>query len=83
MSQEVLEEWLIEAIQALGGSAAILEICQWVWAEKEEELRNAGDLFFTWQYDIRWAASRLQKKGILLGTDESRRGIWELKREMI
>lgn len=79
MNQELLEEWLIEALQALGGSATILEICQWVWAQKEEDLKNAGDQFFTWQYDIRWVATKLRKKGVLLGADESPRGIWELK----
>ena len=46
------------------------------------EYRNAleatGDVFYTWQYDLRWAAMTLRKQGIMKPADDSPRGVWEL-----
>jgi hypothetical protein len=38
----------------------------------------SGDFFFTWQYDIRWAAQTLRDKGALKPDIEAPRGIWQL-----
>lgn len=67
-----------DELRALGGSSTILEICKQVWLKYEDELRQSGELFYTWQYDIRWAATTLRKQGIMKGKDDSPRGIWEL-----
>ena len=76
--KENLRKWLIEALKAHNGSASIVEICKYVWKNYENELRRSGDLFFTWQYDIRWAADQLRKEGIMRAADLSPKGIWEL-----
>jgi hypothetical protein len=68
-----LQTWIVDALTELGGSAAIPEVCKWVWDRHEGELRDSGDLFYTWQYDIRWAAHRLRRKGALSGS-----GTWRL-----
>lgn len=78
MKKDLLEAWILESLTELNRSASLLEVCKWVWANKEIELRSSGDLFFTWQYDIRWAATRLRKKGQLQAADVSPTGIWEL-----
>jgi len=52
--REDMRNWLIEALKANKGSASIVEVCKYVWENYENELRRSGDLFFTWQYDIRW-----------------------------
>jgi len=75
-TKEDLSGWLIEALRANNGSASIVEVCKYVWNNYENELRRSGDLFFTWQYDIRWAATRLQNKGILRAAEASPSGIW-------
>ena len=75
-----LEKWTVAALVALGGSAPIPRICQWVWDHHEAELRGSGDLFYTWQYDIRWAAHRLRRAGNLKRVELSQQGIWELTR---
>ena len=62
----------------LGGSAGIVTICQWVWSDKEAELRKSGDLFYTWQYDIRWAATRLRHAGRLKSASATPAGVWAL-----
>ena len=77
-SREDLDTWVIEALRANNGSASIVEVCTFVWENHQDELRRSGDLFFTWQYDIRWAANRLRKDSIMRRADLSPRGIWEL-----
>jgi hypothetical protein len=42
-----LEQWLEEALKALGGRGKIPEICKKIWEIHEGELRASGDLFFT------------------------------------
>lgn len=78
MKRDVLEIWILESLKKMNGSASLLEVCKWVWANKEKELRSSGDLFFTWQYDIRWAATRLRKKGLLQAANISPAGVWEM-----
>jgi hypothetical protein len=54
--------WVIEALNAHGGTATVLDVSRHVWKLHEAELRAAGDLFYTWQYDIRWAATKLRRQ---------------------
>jgi hypothetical protein len=49
-----------------------------VWKNHENELRRSGDLFFTWQYDIRWTATQLRKEGVMRAANLSPKGTWEL-----
>ena len=77
-SREDLDTWLVEALRANNGSASIVEVCTFVWENHQDELRRSGDLFFTWQYDIRWAAYRLRKDGIMRRAHLSPKGIWGL-----
>jgi len=78
MTKIDLPEKLSEVLQMLGGSAPIVEICKKFWQQHESELRSSGDLFFTWQYDIRWAATNLRKAKIMKSAEMSPAGIWEL-----
>jgi hypothetical protein len=73
-----LERWIIEALTALGGSATIVEICERVWRDHETDLRASDDLFYTWQYDIRWAAQRLRDQHVLVPNGQAPRGLWQL-----
>ena len=75
--KEDLRKWLLEAIKSHGGTASLVDVCKFVWSNYERELRNYGDRFFTWQYDIRWIADELRKEGILSG-DLHPRGVWKL-----
>lgn len=77
-SKQQLRKWIIKALEEMSGSASLLDICKYVWNNYEEDLRNSGDLFYTWQYDIRWAATDLRKSGLIKSAKESPRGLWEL-----
>ncbi|MBF7081700.1 hypothetical protein IT084_01715 [Desulfallas sp. Bu1-1] len=73
-----LQNWLIEALKEYGGRATIVEVCKYIWQHYEDELRNSNDLFYTWQYDIRWAATELRRQGIMCDAKSCPQGLWIL-----
>lgn len=78
-TKDDLCDWVIEALSAHGGRARIVEICKYIWQHYENELRQSGDLFFTWQYDVRWAGQKLRNNGTLIPVFRRRNVPWELK----
>ncbi len=66
------------ALQKLGGRGTIVDVAREIWRAKEGQLKGSGDLFYTWQYDMRWAATRLRQSGVMAGVDRSPTGVWEL-----
>ena len=74
-----LQQWVIEALEAQGGTATIVEVARHLWSHHEAELRNSGDLFYTWQYDMRWACTRLRERKIVQPAEVSARGDWKLQ----
>lgn len=78
MERNDLPSILYSSIKALGGQADIVGVCKYVWEHHHTELEHSGDLFYTWQYDIRWAATELRKRGQMKNANMSSRGIWEI-----
>ncbi len=76
--RSTLMDWVKEALVAHGGQANIVQISKHIWENHEAELRKSEDLFYTWQYDFRWAAQKLRKKKIMKSVAASPKGIWEL-----
>jgi len=58
-------DWVLEALQELGGSAEVIDVSKRVWLNHEDDITESGDLFYTWQYDLRWAAKKLRDAGRL------------------
>ena len=79
MEKYELEDCVIEALQSLGGSGTIVEVAKEIWIRHEADLRISGDLFFTWQYDIRWAKKRLRDRGVLKVLRSGQKSIWSLR----
>ena len=73
-----LQEWVLDALRDLGGEAHLARVAEHIWNRHEDDLRKSGDLFFTWQYDMRWAAFELRKVGRMAPTSLTPRGIWAL-----
>ncbi|MCI0430425.1 MAG: hypothetical protein L0210_07785 [Rhodospirillales bacterium] len=73
-----LDDWVFEALKGLDGKAPIARIAEHIWQRHENDLRRSGDLFYTWQYEMRWAAQRLYRAGKLKNRDSTSRGTWEL-----
>ena len=70
--------WVIEALEELNGSGSVVQVCQVVWRRHEADLRSSGELFYTWQYDIRWAAQKLRDEGRLRPVQPRSRAPWQL-----
>lgn len=64
-TKEDLKGWIIEALEELDGSGSVVEVAEVVWRRHEPELRASGSLFYTWQYDLRWAAQVMRDAGKL------------------
>ncbi|MAN98240.1 hypothetical protein [uncultured Roseovarius sp.] len=63
--REDLKKWVVEALKDHGGQAALIDVAKHIWKHHEVELRASGDLFYKWQYDMRWAAMVLRKQGVM------------------
>ncbi len=79
MTKDDLCEFVVKALRSKGGNARIVDICKYIWEHHENDLRRSGDLFYTWQYDIRWAGQKLRDQGVLAPANNSRGAPWELK----
>ncbi|MCS6177150.1 hypothetical protein [Shewanella baltica] len=77
-TKEDLPDWFLTALIANGGSSRLIDVAKYIWLHHEVELRGSGDLFFKWQYDMRWAATQLRRTGKIKAADLSPSGIWEL-----
>jgi len=74
----VLKKWVVDALVALGGTGTIVDVGKYIWEHHEDDLRGSGDMFYTWQYDIRWAKQQLRDSGILEEPKSSGKGVWRL-----
>ncbi|MCL8252847.1 hypothetical protein AERO_15775 [Aeromicrobium fastidiosum] len=63
--------WIVEALTASGGSATPLQVSRHVWAHRRAELEGAGDLFHSWQLDLREAAAGMATSGLLSTVDDA------------
>jgi hypothetical protein len=79
-TKDDLCDWVIEALNSRGGRARIVEISKYIWQHYESELRRSGDLFFTWQYDVRWAGQKLRNDGTLVPVHGGKTAPWELRK---
>jgi hypothetical protein len=78
ITRDVLMDWILEALRTLDGQGSVLDVSKQIWKRHEHDLRSAGDLFYTWQYDIRWAAKRLRDLGKLKPVNDQRGLPWTL-----
>ncbi|MCW4985468.1 hypothetical protein, partial [Enterobacter hormaechei] len=78
VTRESMKQWIIECLQEREGSAWPREVSKYVWDSYEAELRDSGDMLYTWQYDIRWAAQQLRNEGTLKPVNRRRDLPWEL-----
>ncbi|GAA0762278.1 hypothetical protein GCM10009107_46580 [Ideonella azotifigens] len=76
VARDVLKQWVIDALQRSGGEAHLISVARDIWTHHESDLREAGDLFFSWQYDMRWACTALRSEGVVEPASKS--GVWTL-----
>ncbi|WP_114189217.1 hypothetical protein [Microvirga aerophila] len=76
MTKSDLQQSILDILKDLRGRAHLIDVAREIWSRHEADLR-LNDLFYTWQYDMRWAAQRLVDEGKL--TKIGHTGIWELR----
>jgi hypothetical protein len=76
-TKQDLQDWVMQALTKMGGRGTPTGVAKEIWRSKETELRASGDLFYTWQYDMRWAANRLRRSGKMKPVTTSPKGWWE------
>ena len=79
-TKDDLKDWVIEALMACGGTAHHVKVAKHIWANHQADLEASGDLLYTWQYDMRWAADHLRREGKLLPKPKGDQGPWQLAR---
>ncbi|TPG41432.1 hypothetical protein EAH79_08895 [Sphingomonas koreensis] len=77
--RDKLQLWVREALGKLGGQGLVNEVARQIWLDHETDLRGSGEHFFSWQYDMRWAAQRLRETGKLGLRKQGSKSIWFLK----
>ena len=75
-----LQNLVVDALKYLGGSGTIIQVAEHIWKNNNEKLSKSGNVFYTWQYDMRWAATKLRQRGVMLQAKESPQGKWILKK---
>lgn len=75
-ARHMMTDWVIEALEYLGGKGTMIEVARCVWERHEPDIRAYKDLLYEWQYELRWAAFFLRRDGKL--RKNSPRGVWEL-----
>ena len=73
--------WIVEALAELGGSAKIVKVKEVIWNKHGNELRDSGNLHFTWNEDVFWAATQLRAKGILKKASDTSKSVWALAQQ--
>jgi hypothetical protein len=79
IKRQDLTDILEEALISLGGEGKIVEICEYIWSKYKDDLYLSGDIFYTWQYDLRMCAKEtLKAKGEIITLKDGKKSIWKL-----
>ena len=71
-----LEKMLFGGLQDLGGSGSILDVSRRVLVRHKNKLTHDDDFNSDWSYNLRWAATSLRKKNVLVNNKKGSH--WEL-----
>ena len=72
-----LQEWVLDALRASDGIGSPTSVAKHIWHHHRSDLEQSGDLLYTWQYDMRWAAQKLRDADILVKAN-NRNIPWQL-----
>ena len=77
-TKDDLKNWVVDALREHGGNTHHIQVAKHIWENHQAELIASGDLFYSWQYDIRWTTDHLRREGRLLPKPKGQRGPWRL-----
>ena len=78
--REEIQPWIVSAIKENGGRATITQVARHIWQRHEHELRSSDEIFFNWQYEMRWGTRNLRRSGDMKPADPAEKGIWATAR---
>ncbi|MHC3914565.1 hypothetical protein ACI0FN_00525 [Alcaligenes nematophilus] len=79
VTRELMRAWVVLALQANEEKKAFpKDVAKYIWENYKNELMRSGDMLYTWQYDVRWAAQDLRNSGVLKPVNGRRDLPWEL-----
>lgn len=78
ITREDLKPFILDALRVHGGKARVVQVCKYIWDTYEMKIRQSGNLLYTWQYDVRWAAQKLRNAGVLKPMYGSKTKPWEI-----
>ncbi len=79
ITRDTIKTWTEHALKNLGGTSHYKSVAKELW--KLYGIKLKGDeRFYTWQYDMRWAAQELRDEGKLNNshTADIPKGYWSL-----
>lgn len=78
LTREDLASWVQAALHKLGGTATLTDVNRVIWEEHRRDIEASEGLLYKWQYEVRWAASILRKRGVMMPSDRTDRDKWRL-----
>lgn len=73
-----LKDAVPEGVRSYRGKASIRQVAKYIWDNHARDLQGSPAILYTWQYDMRWAATKLRHEGVFKPADKCEKGIWEL-----
>lgn len=79
ITRDIIKNWTEEALKSLGGMSHYKLVAKELWKLYGSRLSEDAR-FYTWQYDMRWAAQELRDEGKLHNshTADIPKGVWML-----
>lgn len=78
MRRDDLPDLLYRSLDELGGEATAIEAAAYFWSRHDRELRQSGNLFYTWRYDLKTAAEKLRRERRMVEASYTPEGVWAL-----
>ena len=78
ISRKDIIDLVVDALKSLGGKGTIVQVASKIWETYGAVLEQSGEIFYTWQYDIRWARHKLAADGVLKTKKVQGKSLWIL-----
>lgn len=78
MRRDDLPDLLYNVLDELGGEATAVEAVACFWTRYDEELRESGNLYYTWEFDLEKAVKDLRRDHRMMEAFYSPEDVWAL-----
>jgi len=75
---DLMKPMVVAALEYHGGMATLVQVAKYILENYEDDLKAAGDLYYRWQYVMRWSATHLRHDGRMVPAKDCDHGVWVL-----